>query len=79
MNGYEAASAVRALENDKGSVPILTMTANAFDEDIKKAREAGMDGHVSKPIDMRLLIQKISEVVSHKRKKIYESRKGHHE
>lgn len=53
MNGYEATRAIRALErSDALTVPIVAMTADAFANDVKKCREAGMDGHISKPIDM---------------------------
>ena len=56
MNGYEAARAIRALDDPaKASVLIVAMTANAFDEDRKRALEAGMNGHLAKPIDMARL------------------------
>ncbi len=57
MNGYEAARAIRALDRaDAGTIPIVAMTANAFSEDIQTALEAGMNAHVSKPIDVDLLL-----------------------
>ncbi|MDE7311499.1 MAG: response regulator [Eubacterium sp.] len=57
MNGYEATRQIRALENpDIASIPIIAMTANAFDEDKKAAMEAGMNGHVAKPIDVDELL-----------------------
>ena len=53
MNGYEATKQIRALENPAlAGITILAMTANAFDEDRKKALECGMDGFLSKPIIM---------------------------
>lgn len=56
MNGYEAARAVRASSHEcAASVPIIAMTANAFSEDIQASLAAGMNVHVSKPIDMGLL------------------------
>lgn len=56
MNGYEATRAIRALENpDKARIPIVAMTANAFDEDKKAAFAAGMNGHIAKPIDVNEL------------------------
>ena len=56
MNGYEAARAIRALGDPaKASVLIVAMTANAFDEDKKRALDAGMNGHLAKPIDMERL------------------------
>ena len=58
MDGIEAAKAIRALENPmKASVPIVAMSANAFEEDKQEAYRAGMNGHISKPIDMEKLIK----------------------
>jgi CheY-like chemotaxis protein len=53
MDGYQATQAIRSLP-DAGlaGIPIIAMTANAFQEDIKKAEEAGMNGHISKPLDI---------------------------
>ena len=57
MNGYEATKQIRALEDPKlAGITILAMTANAFDEDRKKALECGMDGFLSKPIVIKDLI-----------------------
>jgi len=60
MNGYQATMAIRSFpEEDKANVPIIAMTANAFEEDKKKAFEVGMNAHLSKPIkikEMRSLI-----------------------
>jgi len=63
MNGYEAAKAIRSLD-DPGlaSVPILAMTANAFDEDRENALRSGMDAHIAKPIDVKLLLQMMDAV-----------------
>lgn len=56
MDGYTATKAIRGLENGKKSeIPIVAMTANAFPEDRKKELEAGMNGHISKPIDVNKL------------------------
>ncbi len=56
MNGHDAARAIRSLERgDAGGIPIIAMTANAFAEDEKAARDAGMDAHVAKPLDVELL------------------------
>ena len=56
MNGYEATRRIRALEReDAASIPIIAMTANAFAEDVKEAMNAGMNAHVSKPVDMEVL------------------------
>ncbi len=57
MNGYEAAKKIRLIADQKlASIPILAMTANAFDEDRKRALEAGMNGHVAKPINIKALM-----------------------
>ena len=66
MNGYEAAKMIRSLEReDAKKVPIIAMTANAFTEDRIRAKEAGMDEHVAKPIDVELLIKVIHKLVKH--------------
>lgn len=60
MNGYQATSAIRALSNGKGKrVPIVAMTANAFAEDVIMAKNAGMNEHIAKPID----IEKLDDVM----------------
>ena len=56
MNGYEAARAIRALQReDVEKLPIIAMTANAFEEDVRAALRAGMDAHFAKPIDIKEL------------------------
>ena len=63
MNGYEATRRIRQFENEKkASIPILAMTANAFEEDKKMAIEAGMNGHISKPIDVNVLENQIINI-----------------
>ena len=53
MNGYEAAKAIRASDReDLKKIPIIAMTADAFADDIRKAEESGMNGHISKPVDI---------------------------
>ena len=65
MNGYEAARAIRGLSDEKKArVPIIAMTANAFEEDVKNAREAGMDGHVAKPINQEQLVEQLRQALS---------------
>ncbi len=63
MNGYEACEAIRALEReDAKTVKIVAMSANAFAEDKLKAYQAGMNGHISKPFDMKQVIKTICEI-----------------
>lgn len=62
MNGYEATKAIRSIDDGRGcNIPIIAMTANAFAEDIIKAKKAGMNEHMAKPID----INKLYEVLRH--------------
>ena len=64
MNGYEATKMIRSLEReDAKTIPIIAMTANAFTEDRLKAKEAGMDEHIAKPVDPELLVKVIYESV----------------
>ena len=64
MDGCEAARAIRALDRpDAASVPIIAVTANAFAEDIARTTEAGMNGHISKPIDFALLCRTLARLV----------------
>lgn len=61
MNGFEATRRIRALENDAADIPIIAMTADAFEEDRKMALEAGMNAHLSKPVDFHKLEKVLSE------------------
>jgi len=64
MDGYEAARAIRSSRHpDAERIPIAAMTANAFDEDVRHALDAGMDAHVSKPVDMNLLKKTVVELL----------------
>lgn len=64
MNGYDAAKAIRQLEQKElSSIPILAMTANAFEEDRQKALEAGMNGHIAKPIDTNVLFDMLKKIL----------------
>ena len=64
MNGYEAAKMIRSLDReDAKTIPVIAMTANAFTEDRRRAKEAGMDEHISKPIDVKSLIKVIRKLV----------------
>ena len=63
MNGYEATRCIRALEDSVlAAVPIVAMTANAFDEDRKAAADSGMNGFISKPINMDEVIEVLHSV-----------------
>ena len=65
MNGYEAAKTIRSMEREDAKViPIIAMTANAFTEDRLRAKEAGMDEHIAKPVDVELLVKIINELVN---------------
>ena len=55
MNGYEATAAIRSLQGEKGKLPIVAMTANAFAEDVQLAKNTGMNGHIAKSLDMNKL------------------------
>ena len=66
MNGYEATKMIRSLDREDAKViPIIAMTANAFIEDRMRAKEAGMDEHIAKPVDRKLLVKVINELVKH--------------
>ena len=65
MNGYTATRAIRDLENrELASIPILAMTANAFEEDRRDALRAGMNGHIAKPIDIKKLLQTLNDIMT---------------
>jgi CheY-like chemotaxis protein len=64
MNGYEAAKQIRALDDpDKAGIPIIAVTANAFEEDRKTAMEAGMNGHLAKPYDVPDIMKTLKELL----------------
>ena len=64
MNGYDATRAIRALDDPAlASIPILAMTANAFEEDKREALRCGMNGHIAKPIDMEKLLSTLEETL----------------
>ena len=63
MDGYTAVRSIRALQRgDARKVPIYAMTANTFAEDIARALESGMNGHIAKPIDINALIRVLRRV-----------------
>jgi len=64
MNGYEATKSIRAMENKElASIPILAMSANAFEEDKQEAMKCGMNGHISKPIDVKTLLETLDSII----------------
>jgi len=64
MNGYETTRAIRQLSDlTKANIPILAMTANAFEEDKREAKRAGMNGHLAKPINVSELMRKLARVI----------------
>ena len=66
MNGYEATKMIRSLDREDAKViPIIAMTANAFTEDRLRVKEAGMNEHVAKPVDVELLIKVIHKLVKY--------------
>ena len=64
MNGYEAVKIIRTLDEHNAKVPIIAMTANAFRIDRINAKKAGMDGHLSKPLDAALLLSKLQKLLT---------------
>ena len=64
MDGYDASRSIRALPDERtAAIPIIAMTANAFSEDVQRAREAGMNAHVAKPIDINVLKQTLYDIL----------------
>lgn len=68
MNGYEAAREIRSLQDPvRSQIPIVAMTANAFSEDIRAAEEAGMNGHISKPLDAGQIQKTLKRVLQQRK------------
>ena len=64
MNGYEATKAIRSMKRqDAGTIPIIAMTANAFAEDIQAAIDNGMNAHIAKPIDVRIVMETLAKFI----------------
>ena len=63
MDGYQATEMIRNLGDSRAAVPIVAMTANAFEEDRQKALDAGMNAHVSKPVDMNVLFRVMAKFI----------------
>jgi len=69
MDGIEAAEAIRSLDRpDAGTVPIIAMSADAFADDILRCENAGMNGHIAKPVNPDILYQTLSKAMSDSRK-----------
>ena len=64
MNGYEATRTIRADKRpDAKTIPIIAMTANAFEEDVKEALESGMNAHIAKPLDIGTLYKTLNKLL----------------
>jgi FOG: CheY-like receiver len=64
MNGYEATRVIRQMENKElASISILAMTANAFESDRQEALRCGMNGHIAKPIDIKVLLDTLEKIL----------------
>ena len=63
MDGYEATKLIRNLDDARADIPIVAMTANAFEEDRQKALESGMNAHVSKPVDMNMMFKVMAQIL----------------
>ena len=69
MNGLDATRNIRRLENKwAASIPIIAMTADAFSENVAECLKAGMNGHIAKPIDLKLVIKEIRRIKEEKKK-----------
>lgn len=63
MNGLEATRRIRASENRKAAaIPIIAMTADAFSENVAECLEAGMNGHIAKPVDIKIVLKEIRKI-----------------
>ena len=71
MDGLEAAKAIRAMDReDAGRIPIIALTANAFDEDVQLSMQSGMNAHLSKPVEADCLIRILGELIYESEQKI---------
>lgn len=64
MNGYDAARAIRKRQDKNADIPIIAMTANAFEEDKEQAIQAGMNGHIAKPVDVEKMFETLGSVLA---------------
>lgn len=68
MDGYAATKEICSLENKElAAIPIIAVSANAYDEDVKASLSAGMNGHIAKPIDVKKLMMALSRVLKNKK------------
>jgi len=64
MDGLEATRQIRALgRTDSGKIPIIALTANAFDEDVQRSMQAGLNAHLSKPVEPEILFDTMTELL----------------
>ncbi len=67
MDGYEATETIRKMDDkDKANIPIVAVTANAFEEDRKHALNSGMNGHLAKPYDVPAIMKTLKEIINNK-------------
>jgi CheY-like chemotaxis protein len=70
MNGLEATAAIRALDReDAGKVPIIALTANAFDEDVERSLQAGLNAHLSKPLQPEVIFDTLKRLIAENKKR----------
>jgi len=64
MDGLEAAAAIRAMDRpDAKKIPIIALTANAFDEDVQRSLQAGLNAHLSKPVEPDILFEMLEKLI----------------
>ena len=64
MDGLEATSVIRAMDReDAGTIPIIALTANAFDEDVQRSLQAGLNAHLSKPVQPEILFETLESLI----------------
>ncbi len=68
MDGYEAARSIRKLDGKRGTIPIIAMTANAFEEDRKRAIESGMNAHIVKTVDVKIMLATLKDIIGTEKK-----------
>ena len=65
MDGLEATKAIRAMDRaDAGTIPIIALTANAFDEDVQRSMQAGLNAHLSKPVEPEILFNTLGRLIN---------------